>query len=139
MSSANLMRKTPMPTCDFKATLLKSHFGMSVLLYVCCIFSEHLFLRTPSGFRYFFSIQFGVHFWNFHTRVTFSCKRASIFWNGNLKNQSDVNLIGNMYLPEKSGLWDTLTMGKKNVKKKRDDLIIILEVIVSELFLVNGQ
>ena len=30
-------------------------------------------------------------------------------------------------------------MGKKNVKKKRDDLIIILEVIVSELFLVNGQ
>ena len=44
-----------------------------------------------------------------------------------------------MYLPEKSGLWDTLTMGKKNVKKKRDDLIVILEVIVSELFLVNGQ
>ena len=62
MSSANLMRKTPMPTCDFKATLLKSHFGMSVLLYVCCICSEHLFLRTPSGLCYFFNIQFGVHF-----------------------------------------------------------------------------
>ena len=30
-------------------------------------------------------------------------------------------------------------MGKKNVKKKRDDLIVILEKIVSELFLVNGQ
>ena len=30
-------------------------------------------------------------------------------------------------------------MGKKNVKKKRDDLIVILEVIVSELFWVNGQ
>ena len=29
------------------ATLLKSHFGMGVLLYICCIFSEHLFLRTP--------------------------------------------------------------------------------------------
>ena len=27
------------------ATLLKSHFGTGVLLY--CIFSEHLFLRTP--------------------------------------------------------------------------------------------
>ena len=30
-----------------KATLLKSHFGMGGLLYICCIFSEHLFLRTP--------------------------------------------------------------------------------------------
>ena len=28
-------------------SLLKSHFGMSVLLSICCIFSEHLFLRTP--------------------------------------------------------------------------------------------
>ena len=27
--------------------LLKSHFGMSVLLYICYIFSEHLFLETP--------------------------------------------------------------------------------------------
>ena len=30
-----------------KATLLKSHFGMTVLLYTSCIFSEHLFLRIP--------------------------------------------------------------------------------------------
>ena len=30
-----------------KATLLKSHFGMGVLLQICCIFSEHLFLKTP--------------------------------------------------------------------------------------------
>ena len=30
-----------------KATLLKSHFGMGILLKICCIFSEHLFLRTP--------------------------------------------------------------------------------------------
>ena len=25
----------------------KSHFGMGVLLKICCIFSEHLFFRTP--------------------------------------------------------------------------------------------
>ena len=38
-----------MPKCDFNkvaATLLKSRFGVSALLYICCIFSEHLFLRT---------------------------------------------------------------------------------------------
>ena len=29
--------------CNF----IKSHFAMGVLLYICCIFSEHLFLRTP--------------------------------------------------------------------------------------------
>ena len=27
--------------------LLKSYFDMGVLLYICCIFSEHIFLRTP--------------------------------------------------------------------------------------------
>ena len=32
-----------------KATLLKSHFGMGVVLYICCIFSEHFLLRTPIG------------------------------------------------------------------------------------------
>ena len=31
----------------FFATLLKLHFGMSVLPFICYIFSEHLFLRTP--------------------------------------------------------------------------------------------
>ena len=30
-----------------KATLLKSHLDMGVLLWICCIFSEHLFLTTP--------------------------------------------------------------------------------------------
>ena len=30
-----------------EATLLKSHFGMAVLLQICCIFSKNLFLRTP--------------------------------------------------------------------------------------------
>ena len=29
------------------ATLLKSPFDMGVLLYICCMFSEHLFLGTP--------------------------------------------------------------------------------------------
>ena len=29
------------------ATLLKSHFGMGVLLYIYCIFPEYVSLRTP--------------------------------------------------------------------------------------------
>ena len=29
--------------------MLKSHFGIGVLLYICCIFSEHHFFRTPLG------------------------------------------------------------------------------------------
>ena len=32
--------RTPMPKCDFNKS-------MGVLLQICCIFSEHLFLRTP--------------------------------------------------------------------------------------------
>ena len=43
--------KTPMPKCKFNklayAILLKSHFNISVLHEICCIFSEQLFLRTP--------------------------------------------------------------------------------------------
>ena len=31
---------------DWFATLLKSHFGIAILLQICCIFSEHPFLRT---------------------------------------------------------------------------------------------
>ena len=46
-----IYRRTLMPKCDFnklaKATLLKSRFGIGVLLWICCIFSEHLFSRTP--------------------------------------------------------------------------------------------
>ena len=34
--------RTPMPKCN----LLDSHFDMGVLLEICCIFSEHLFLMT---------------------------------------------------------------------------------------------
>ena len=32
-----------------ETTLLKLHFVTGVLLYICCIFSEHLFLGTPLG------------------------------------------------------------------------------------------
>ena len=43
--------RTFMLKCGFnkvaKATLLKSHFGMGVLLWICCIFSKYLFLKTP--------------------------------------------------------------------------------------------
>ena len=47
-----ISRRTPMPKFAtlLHATLLKSHFGMGVLLEICCIFSEHLFLRTPLRF-----------------------------------------------------------------------------------------
>ena len=44
-----IYRRIRMPKFDFNkaATLLESHFGMGVLLSICCIFSEHFFLRTP--------------------------------------------------------------------------------------------
>ena len=53
-----IYRRAPIPKCDFnkvakhlywnrKATLLKSHFGIAVFLYVCYICLEHLFIRTP--------------------------------------------------------------------------------------------
>ena len=41
--------RTPNPTLiltTFLCKLLKSHFGMGVLLKICCIFSEHLSLRA---------------------------------------------------------------------------------------------
>ena len=47
--------RAPLPKCDFNscfATLLKSHFSMGFLLFspvICCIFSEHRFLKTPLG------------------------------------------------------------------------------------------
>ena len=30
-----------------QSNLLKTHFGIGVLLWICCIFSEYLLLRTP--------------------------------------------------------------------------------------------
>ena len=42
-----IYRRTPMPTCDFNKIAIKSHCGMGVILKICCIFSECLFLGTP--------------------------------------------------------------------------------------------
>ena len=43
MHAANFIyRRTPIPKCN----LLNSHFDMDVLLWICCISSEHLFQRT---------------------------------------------------------------------------------------------
>ena len=46
-----IYRRTPMPKFNFnefaKGTLLNSHSDMSVFLYICCIFPEHIFLGTP--------------------------------------------------------------------------------------------
>ena len=46
-----IYRRTPMPKCDFNKVLGLVHwcFGIGALLSVCCIFSEHIFLRTPFG------------------------------------------------------------------------------------------
>ena len=48
-----IYRRTPVAKCDFNkvalATLLKSHFAMGVLLKICCMFLEHLFIRTPAS------------------------------------------------------------------------------------------
>ena len=41
-------RRTPMPKCDFNK-VAKSHLGMGDHLSIGCIFSEHLFPRTPLG------------------------------------------------------------------------------------------
>ena len=41
-NTQQIYRRTPMLKCD----LLNSHFDMGVFLWICCIFSEHLFLRT---------------------------------------------------------------------------------------------
>ena len=42
-----LLRKDVLKICNkFKATLLKSHFGMDIVLLICCVFSEQLFIRT---------------------------------------------------------------------------------------------
>ena len=47
-----IYRRTPMPNCDFNKVAL--HFGMGVL--ICCIFSEHLFLRTPLGSCFYIQV-----------------------------------------------------------------------------------
>ena len=36
-----------MRKCDFNKVALQSQFDMGILVWICCIFSEHLFLRIP--------------------------------------------------------------------------------------------
>ena len=42
-----------------KNLVLKSHFVMGVLLQVCCIFSEHLFIRTQNKWILSKSLRYG--------------------------------------------------------------------------------
>ena len=84
-----IYRKTPMGKCNFnkvakQATLLISHFGMGVLLWICCIFLEHLFLKTPLV-GYLFSSLLGMltrrkfsswHAFNILTKARNRLKRA---------------------------------------------------------------
>ena len=43
---STLYQKQITLTGEHSGTLLKSHFGIGVLLQICCIFLEHLFIRT---------------------------------------------------------------------------------------------
>ena len=53
-----------MPKCNFNkavlVTLLKSHFDMGVLLYICCIFSKHLFPHLNEVYQGFVLIHYAV-------------------------------------------------------------------------------
>ena len=42
-------REHPYRNVIWFATLLNTYFCMGVFLYICCIFSEHIFWRTPMG------------------------------------------------------------------------------------------
>ena len=47
-----ICRITPISKCDFNKVALQ-FYCMGVVLYICCIFSEHLFLKTPlDGYFY---------------------------------------------------------------------------------------
>ena len=56
-----------MSKCDFNKVALQSHFSMGVLLQICCIFSEHLFVGTPLGACFWIfmeEIGIGESFWS---------------------------------------------------------------------------
>ena len=55
-----IYRRTPMSKCDFSKVAL--HFCMGVLLKICCIFSEHFFVRTPLC-GCFWKYQLEVKYW----------------------------------------------------------------------------
>ena len=82
-----------MSKCDLlKSTLLKSHFGMGVLLQICRIFSEHLFSRTPLGDWFWM-----LHVIYYFIICAFSVINVSIFsliilLESRLKNHTSCNL-----------------------------------------------
>ena len=84
----HIYRRIPMSKCDFNkveiSTLLKSHFGMGVLLKNCCIFSGKLFLRTPSDGHHLEDME---HYTFFMFLWESFCKKI-IHKNPNLKKMS---------------------------------------------------
>ena len=71
-----------MPKSEY-AFLSKSHFGMDVLLQICCIFSGHLFLRTP--LRGCVAVKF-LSFLNFRASYVFLVKLKYILHKNNYEN-----------------------------------------------------
>ena len=64
-----------MSKCDFNKVALQSHFSMGVLLQICCIFSEHLFVGTPLGACFWISMEeigIGESFWS--SCILIKCK-----------------------------------------------------------------
>ena len=55
--------------------LLKSHFGAGVLLQICCIFSERLFLITPLG-GCFWIIYSEMKFFQYKVEDCWTCTYA---------------------------------------------------------------
>ena len=76
-----------------EATLLKSHFRMGVLLQICCIFSAHLFLRTPLMGCFWvlhcatLSLQHHYDVWKrYHITMSLQCQhRSTSWWKSNKK------------------------------------------------------
>ena len=67
-----------------KVTLLKSHFDMGVLLWICCIFSEHLFLRTPLDGCYMCYFMLVYQKWNLYCYA----KSTNIYFEKKTKNKT---------------------------------------------------
>ena len=66
-----IYRRTRMLKCDFnKVALLKSHFGMGVLLQICYIFSEYLYNNASGGLLLFME----------HSKVCDVCFWCFKFW-----------------------------------------------------------
>ena len=81
-------------------TLLNSHLGMGVLLWICCIFSEHLFFRTPLGGCFCTMLtQFLQKYKQMHTcliykllyRLKWTFHRSSQRWSAQIEPNSKEN------------------------------------------------